>query len=68
MQLDATQGDARRYPLAAALAHTVAPVWLLRVSLLRAPDRGGPGNVCTGDTTGYVGYKTFDQMAGELKA
>ena len=36
--------------------------------LLRAPDRGGPGNACTGDTTGYVGYKTFDQMAGELKA
>jgi hypothetical protein len=32
------------------------------------PDRGGPGNVCTGDTTDYVGYKTFDQMAGELKA
>ena len=54
--------------MSAALAHTVAPVWLLRVSLLRAPDRGGPGNVCTGDTKGYVGYKTFDQMAGELKA
>ena len=25
-------------------------------------------NACAGDTTGYVGYKTFDQMAGELKA
>jgi hypothetical protein len=44
------------------------PVWLLRVSVLRAPDRGGPGNFCTGNTKGYVGYKTFDQMAGELKA
>jgi hypothetical protein len=27
-----------------------------------------PGNVCTGGTNGYVGCKTFDQMARDLKA
>ena len=27
-----------------------------------------PGNVCAGGAEGHVGCKTFDQMAGELKA
>jgi hypothetical protein len=28
----------------------------------------GRGNVYTGAGKGYVDYKTFDQMAGELRA
>ena len=32
------------------------------------PDRTGRGNVHPGAGKGYVDYKTFDQMAGELRA
>ena len=32
------------------------------------PDRNGRSNVNTGAAKGYVDYKTFHQMAGELKA
>ncbi len=32
------------------------------------PDRTGRSNVYTGGAEDYVDYKTFDQMAGELKA
>ena len=32
------------------------------------PNRTGRSNVYTGAAKGYVDYKTFDQMAAELKA